>query len=133
MPNKVIFVTYTLKYLAEVASFICVCFLFSLSKKNPFESHTIGDLSIYFVDDPITPINATYIKQTKAINFKNNLRLLKRYNKLYSKKEIQKKFNLRHLVSRSFCEEIPKTSRCSKAQHFLIFLILITKRFALLV
>lgn len=36
-----------LRYLIEIASFICVCILVSLSKNDPFEEHTIGNLSKY--------------------------------------------------------------------------------------
>lgn len=106
MSGEIFFGTFCLKYLTELACFICVCILCGLSRKNPFESHTIGDLSKYFVDAPKNSTNSTNIITTKYMNTKNNFRLLKRYDKLYSKAEIQKKLNLRHLVSRSFCDEI---------------------------
>ena len=39
---------FILRFLIEIASFICVCILVSLSKNDPFEEHTIGNLSKYF-------------------------------------------------------------------------------------
>ena len=35
-------------FCAEVAIFICVCILVSLSSKDPFKSHIIGSMSNYF-------------------------------------------------------------------------------------
>ena len=34
--------------LVELGVFICICILCSLSSKNPFKSHVIGDVSNYF-------------------------------------------------------------------------------------
>lgn len=91
-----------LKMLVELACYICVFILCGLSRKNPLESHIIGDLSNYFFDAPKNSTNANIIN-TKSIFLKNNLKFFKRYNKLYSE---EKKKNLRHLVSRAFCSEI---------------------------
>ena len=40
---------FILRFLIEIASFICVCILVSLSKNDPFEEHIIGNLSKYCI------------------------------------------------------------------------------------
>lgn len=41
---------YLLRCLVEFASFICVCIIVGLSRKDPFEKHIIGNLTNYFND-----------------------------------------------------------------------------------
>lgn len=60
---------FCLKLLAEIGCFVCICILCSLSSKNPFENHTIGNLSNYFYE----PVNTTssIINKAKYNNERN--------------------------------------------------------------
>ena len=41
---------YLCRFLIEFASFICVCVIVGLIRKDPFEKHIIGNLTNYFSD-----------------------------------------------------------------------------------
>ena len=45
---KFLIILRVVRYSAEVAIFIIVCILVSLSSKDPFKSHTIGNITNYF-------------------------------------------------------------------------------------
>ena len=86
-----------LKLAIEIANFVCICILVSLSKDNPLESHTIGDLSNYFGDISYNNnININIIEKHK----------LNQTKKTSSDHYIKNKIFLRKLVTRSTCLEI---------------------------
>ena len=109
MDHSCIFVCiiYLLKSFLEFGSFICVCILCNLSKKNPFEKHYIGDLSNYFKDEINTSIPITsneYIIFNNRIN-KEEL-IFNRSENILLNNDIKKNIFLRKLVSDSFCSEV---------------------------
>ena len=101
-----------LKFLTEFACFICICIICSLSRKNPFEIHTIGDLDSYFNDvvntSNITTISSNNIIYDNSIN-KRFIKMLsqnRHKNISSSEKILNRKVFLRRLVSTSFCLDI---------------------------
>jgi len=101
----------TLKFIIETASFICICIICGLSRKNPFEYHSIKNLDIYF-NDVVNNSNTKNFLPNDSI-YKNliNKHLIKmlpknRYKKIYSEKIQKRKILLRQLVSTSFCLDI---------------------------
>jgi len=101
----------SLKFFTELACFICICIICSLSRKNPFDTHSIRNLDLYF-NDVVNTSNTTNLIQDDNIN-KNliNKRLIKmlpknRYKKINLEKIANKKILLRQLVSTSFCLDI---------------------------
>ena len=97
---------YILKDLIETGNFICLCILVHSSRKNPFETHYIGNISNYFYSE----LNIKTINKNKYNNTLFNI--VNRENHILNGKENIssdidiKKFFLRKLVSRSFCSEI---------------------------
>ena len=97
-----------LKFVVELACFICICVLCGLSAKNPFKNHIIGDLSNYFTDvnnntnsnlNTLKNLSINHIKEIKG-------KLFNKYKKLSQEKVIKRKAFLRQLVSKSFCSGI---------------------------
>lgn len=89
----------TLNILLDIGSFICICILVSISSKNPFQSHIIGDIDKYYNS---YPVNTTFdldkrrCEDNSTFNHNNT-------------KENVKKLNLRKLESDSFCEDIQES------------------------
>ena len=113
MPKKSNYLLYiaSLKFFTELACFICICIICGLSRKNPFETHSIGNLDLYF-NDVVNTSNTTNLIQNNTI-YKNLIdkRLIKmlpknRYKKNYLEKIVNRKILLRQLVSTSFCLDI---------------------------
>jgi len=88
---------FILRYLIEIASFICVCILVSLSKNDPFEEHTIGNLSKYF-KNVLDQDNTTLIAKESADNIIKNVSS--------GPDDNIEKIKIRKLISESFCYEI---------------------------
>ena len=86
-----------LRYLIEIASFICVCILVSLSKNDPFEEHIIGNLSEYF-KNVLDQDNTTLIAKESADNIIKNVSS--------GPDDNIEKIKIRKLISESFCYEI---------------------------
>ena len=87
-----------LKILIEIACFACVCALCSLSSKDPFKSHVIGDLNQYFYGEENTSsliINDTQKHKLLTLGFKD-----------IPLESPNKNIYLRKLVSNSFCLDI---------------------------
>ena len=97
-----------LKRMVDLGSFICICILCHSSRKDPFDTHFIGNMTNYFFHE---------------INYKNNITNQTEYNnsminsfssgehlfnesKILSSEEDTKKMTLRQLVAESFCSEI---------------------------
>jgi len=105
---------YFFRCLIEFASFICVCVIVGLSRKDPFEKHIIGNLTKYFNDVIDTPIsNATKYNNSILIYDKNNKSIINESSKDYSDdddiddiEKIKIFGKLRKLVCESFCLEI---------------------------
>ena len=104
---------YLCRSLIEFASFICVCVIVGLSRKNPFEKHIIGNLTNYFNDVIDTPIsNETKYNNSILIYDKKTKNIFNESCKDYSDDDIDdiekiKIFGkLRKLVCESFCLEI---------------------------
>ena len=101
----------SLKFLTELACFICICIICSLSRKNPFETHSIGDLDLYFNDVVNTSSITTLIQNNIIYNNSINNSLIKKlsqngYKYISSEKILNRKTLLRQLVSTSFCLDI---------------------------
>lgn len=69
-----------LKFFTEIACFICVCIICSLSRKNPFEAHSITNLDFYF-NDVVNTSNTTNLMQNNIL-YKNSIN--KRLTKMLS-------------------------------------------------
>ena len=54
---KFLIILRVVRYSAEVAIFITVCIIVSLSSKDPFKSHIIGNITNYFNLFPGTTIS----------------------------------------------------------------------------
>ena len=59
----------SLKFFTELACFICICIICGLSRKNPFETHSIRNLDLYF-NDVVNTSNKTILMQNNNI-YKN--------------------------------------------------------------
>ena len=99
--------------LADLGSFICVCFLVSLSSKNPFKSHIIEDITKYYYDYPeyiVSPYGENNnIINTDEINLDNTENNLIQDDKKYYSSFINidyKKIFRRKLESSSFCADM---------------------------
>lgn len=97
------------KVLVEICCFVCVCVLCSISRKNPFESHYIGNLTDYFINEEndITPLT--------NYSSSDNLALIKITKKGYrlndsehisSVQNVETKPTVRRLSSDAFCSEM---------------------------
>lgn len=86
-----------LAVLVEIANFICICILVSLSRNNPFEKHTIGNLDKYFKN----------VSEKDIINLiPNDEKNFYTFNSSISTYvNLNNKSNLRKLVSEAFCSE----------------------------
>ena len=51
----------SLEAIVQLGIFICVCILCSLSSKEPFKSHIIGDISNYFHESSKLMIMNAYV------------------------------------------------------------------------
>ena len=89
-----------LTILIEIASFICACILCALSAKNPFETHTIGNLTLYFND---VSENEGFEDDIETINIISEISNKNISNEIV---DFRKKINLRKLVPNSFCDQI---------------------------
>ena len=119
---------YLLRCLIEFASFICICVIVGLSRKNPFEKHIIGNLTDYFSDvidtntsNPIS--NVSIYNNSILINDKKNKNIFNESSNDYSYdddiEDIKKMKNfgkLRKLVSESFCLEIRENFQTFKGK-----------------
>ena len=85
-----------LKYCAEIAIFICICIIISLSSKDPFESYVIGNLTNYFY----TPLNDTTSNES-LYNIKKLEFLYKKENSSFNRNFLKRK-----LKSYSFCGDM---------------------------
>lgn len=96
-----------LKGSSDLACFICICILVSLSSENPFESHIIGNLTDYFIDLNYTSYSKInrFDYNVAIFNQSKSPRLLKMYKEMLSEKKSKPKM-IRKLVSKSFCLEI---------------------------
>ena len=85
-----------LKYCAELAIFICICIIISLSSKDPFQSYYIGNLTNYFN----IPLNDTSSNES--------LYNIKKLEYLYKKdnSSLNQYFLKRKLKSHSFCGDM---------------------------
>ena len=72
---NIVLVILTIKLLIEIANFFYICILVNLSKKNPFESHIIGNLENYF-----------YVEDTNKIA--NNLLIISTEEHIHDKNKI---------------------------------------------
>jgi hypothetical protein len=90
----------TLTILIEIASFICACILCALSAKNPFETHTIGNLTLYFND---VSENEEFEDDSETINIISEINNKNISNEII---DFRKNINLRKLVSNAFCDQI---------------------------
>ena len=102
---------YIIRNLIEFASFICVCIIVGLSRKNPFEKHIIGDLTNYFNDEintiDINPIsNETKYNYSISIHDKNKNSFNESSDNFSDDDDFKVFGKLRKLVSESFCLEI---------------------------
>lgn len=109
---------YLCRFLIEFASFICVCVIVGLSRKNPFEKHIIGNLTNYFNDvidntNASIPIsNVTKYNNSNLIYDKKNENIFNESSNEYSNdddediEKIKIFGKLRKLVCESFCLEI---------------------------
>ena len=93
--------------LVQLGIFICVCILCSLSSKEPFKSHVIGDINNYFYESS----NATYHNDCLCNNVTYNhactLEELAQGCKTVSSEIFKvKRSSFRKLVSDSFCEDM---------------------------
>ena len=88
---------FILRFWIEITSFICVCILVSLSKNDPFEEHTIGNLSKYF-KNVLDQDNTTLIAKESADNIIKNVSS--------GPDDNIEKIKIRKLISESFCYEI---------------------------
>ncbi len=92
--------------LVQLGIFICVCILSSLSSKEPFKSHIIGDINNYFYESSISTD-----KQCICSNFTfNHTCTEEELNQgcediSLDKLKINRSF-LRKLVSDSFCDDM---------------------------
>lgn len=93
---------YCLYFFIEIGNFICVCILCSLSRKNPFENHIIGDLNLYFLNIS-DEISVTTPSETIS-NYTN----ITMQQKDISEYVISNSSFLRTLVSVSFCRQLYK-------------------------
>lgn len=89
-----------LTILIEIASFICACILCALSAKNPFETHTIGNLTLYFND---VSENEEFEDDSETINIISEINNKNISNEII---DFRKNINLRKLVSNAFCDQI---------------------------
>ena len=97
-----------LKFLVELACFICVCILCGLSAKNPFKNHIIGDLNTYFkgIKRNATS-NISMLRYFDGKHYKSiKPRMLNIYKNSFSKNNLKKNIYLRKLVSIAFCSEM---------------------------
>lgn len=92
---------FIVKLLIEIANFVCICILVNSSKKNPFESHIIGNLENYFYVEDTNKIDNLLINKISTeehIHDKNKT--------ITSNLEIKNETFLRKLISKSTCLEI---------------------------
>jgi len=105
MNNKkcdIVLAIFVVKLLIEIANFVCICILVNSSKKNPFESHIIGNLENYFyIEDTNKIVNNLLINKISTeehIRYKNKI--------IDPNLKIKNETFLRKLISKSTCLEI---------------------------
>ena len=140
------------KMFVELACFICICILCGLSKKNPLEIHTIGNLTDYFNDVDNTTSNNAYNTNKNIINItdlnmtdisknddhKSNINE-KTYNLNEDKNnssdddDIEKIIPLRKFNLNLFVMKCVMILKNIKVRNFRAFLNLIIKKYVILV
>ena len=128
----------TLKFYVEVTIFVLVIILCTLSSKEPFKHHIIGDISNYFTIPSTPPDSTENISLTDIILinstsmpeniFQENLN--NSYDIVDKKHLLKEK---RQLASVSFVEIWKKVLEGIKVKNFHIFLILNIKLFVNLI
>ena len=97
--------------LSIIATIICISFVCHLSSKDPFENHTIQDLSTYFSDVPnITNLTTKIENENKSNDekfgkFVQEEQIMEKIQNISSESTINEKKFLRRLVSTSFCSK----------------------------
>jgi len=102
--NKCTFarIIFYFKLLIEIANFVCICVIVNSSKKNPFESHIIGNYENYFYDEA-----PNKIANNLLINKISSEEHIQDKNKIISSNlEIKNESFLRKLISKSTSLEI---------------------------
>ena len=102
-------IEFIVKTLFDFGSFIFICILCSISKKNPFETYYIGNTTDYFYSkiNNIISINNQSEYNNVFLNRDNTEKYIFNETKNISSDEnIQKIVFLRKLISKSFCSEI---------------------------
>ena len=110
---------YLCRFLIEFASFICVCVIVGLSRKDPFEKHIIGNLTNYFSDvidntNSSTPISNMTKYNNSNLIYDKKKNIFNESSNEYSNddgdiediEKIKIFGKLRKLVCESFCLEI---------------------------
>ena len=94
---------FAFKLLIELGNFICICIIVDSSKKNPFDSYSIINLTNYFYDAPgsTIPYNNSLINDTRTEEHTLNRKV-----NISSDLNVKKGLFLRKLVSESTCLEI---------------------------
>ena len=98
-----------LKFAVNLGSFICICILVNSSRKNPFESHIIGNMTDYYIFENNTKINIQ--NKGKYNNFFNNRisteeNIINESEKILSYMGTKNKVYLRKLATKLFCDEM---------------------------
>lgn len=97
--------------LSIIATIICISVVCHLSSKDPFENHTIQDLSTYFSDVPnITNLTTKIENENKSNDekfgkFVQEEQIMEKIKNISSEKTISEKKFLRRLVSTTLCSK----------------------------
>lgn len=95
--------------LVDIAIFICVCVICSISSKNPFKKIRIGDITNYYKNEPIANIteNILYNNTIEHNNdYNEGENIIKLYSNLYSRNKSRNLKFLRKLTADSFCSDM---------------------------